>query len=118
MTSKTSHTELETEYCERNVEQSLAIQSALTEAVENDKSIADAVLGAKALSEAWKTLTSIVEDEDCHSEITKCEKCGIYEIIHCQSKVSSLQSNLPRYRGYIARYEPSSFEWSPPRPCS
>ena len=45
------------------MEQSLVVWSALTKAVENDKTLADIVVGAKAPSEAWKILTSMVEGE-------------------------------------------------------
>ena len=61
MTSKKSRSELEREYGRRDVEQSL---SALTKAVEKDKTIADIVVGAKAPSEAWKILNSMVEDDN------------------------------------------------------
>ena len=43
--------------------QSLAIWNGLTKAVKEDKSIADIVVRAKAPSEAWKILKSMVEDE-------------------------------------------------------
>ena len=62
MTTKKSRTELEVEYGRWNVEQSLVVWSALTKAVEKDKAIADIVVGAKAPSEAWKILNSLVED--------------------------------------------------------
>ena len=52
MTSKKSRSELEIEYGRRDVEQSLVVWSALTKAVEKDKTIADIVVGAKAHSEA------------------------------------------------------------------
>ena len=45
------------------MEQSLVVWSALTKAVEKDKTIADIVVGAKAPSEAWKILNSMVEDD-------------------------------------------------------
>ena len=63
MTSKKSRTEPEIEYGRRNVGQSLVVWSALTKAVENDKAIADIVIGAKAPSEAWKILVSMDEDD-------------------------------------------------------
>ena len=43
--------------------QSLTVWNGLTKAVENDKSIADIVVRAKAPSEAWKILKSMVEDK-------------------------------------------------------
>ena len=46
------------------MEQSLVVRSALTKAVEKDKTIADIVVGAKAPSEAWKILNSMVEDDN------------------------------------------------------
>ena len=45
------------------MEQSLVVWSALTNAVEKDKTIADIVVGAKAPSEAWTILKSMVEDD-------------------------------------------------------
>ena len=64
MTSKKSRSEFEREYGRRDVEQSLVVWSALTKAVETDKPIADIVVGAKAPSEAWKILNSMVEDDN------------------------------------------------------
>ena len=64
MTSEKSRSELEIEYGWRDVEQSLIVWSALTKAVEKDKTIADIVVGAKASSEAWKNLNSMVEDDN------------------------------------------------------
>ena len=43
--------------------QSLTVWNGLTKAVEKDKSIADIVVRAKAPSEAWKILKSMVENE-------------------------------------------------------
>ena len=63
MTSKKPRSELEIEYNRRDVEQSLVVWSALTKAVEKDKAIADIIVGAKAPSEAWKVLNSMVEDD-------------------------------------------------------
>ena len=62
MTSKKSRSELEGEYGRRDVERSLVVWGALTNAVEKNKTIADIVVGAKAPSEAWKILNSKVED--------------------------------------------------------
>ena len=64
MTSNNSRSDLEGHYDRRNVEKSLVVWSALTKSVEKDKPIADIVVGAKAPSEAWKILNSMVED-DC-----------------------------------------------------
>ena len=43
--------------------QSLTVWNGLTKAVEKDKAIADILVRAKAPSEAWKILKSMVEDE-------------------------------------------------------
>ena len=64
MTSKKSRSEPKIEYGRRDVEQSLVVWSALTKAVEKDKPIADIVVGAKAPSEAWKMMNSMVEDDN------------------------------------------------------
>ena len=64
MTSKKSRSEFEREYGRRDVQQSLVVWRALTKAVEEDKTIADIVVGAKAPSEAWKILNSMVEDDN------------------------------------------------------
>ena len=45
------------------MERSLVVWSALTKALKKDKTIADIIVGAKAPSEAWKILTSVVEDD-------------------------------------------------------
>ena len=45
-------------------ERSLVVWSALTKAVGKNKTIADIVVGAKAPSEAWKILNSMVEDDN------------------------------------------------------
>ena len=63
MTGDSSRRELEREYDRHIVAQSLTVWNGLTKAVEKDKSIADIVVRAKAPSEAWKILTSMVEDE-------------------------------------------------------
>ena len=63
MTSKKSRSELAIEYGRRDVEQSLVVWSALTKAVEKDKTIAGIILGAKAPSEAWKIMNSMVKDD-------------------------------------------------------
>ena len=64
MSGKKSRRETEQVYGERIVEKSLIVWSALTKAVEKDKVIADIVVGAKAPSEAWIILNSMIDDED------------------------------------------------------
>ena len=64
MTSKKSRSELEKEYGRRGVEQTLVVWRALTKAVERYKMIADIVVGAKAPSEAWNILNSMVDDDN------------------------------------------------------
>ena len=63
MTTKKLRAELEVEYGRRNIEQLFIVWSALTKAVEKGKTITDIVVGAKAPSEAWKILNSMVEDD-------------------------------------------------------
>ena len=63
MTGDKSRRELEREYGRHIVAKSLTVWNGLTKAVEKDKSIADIVVRAKAPSEAWKILKSMVEDE-------------------------------------------------------
>ena len=60
MTENNSRRELEREYGRQVVIQSLTAWNALTKAVENDKTIADIVVGAKAISEAWKIFKKMV----------------------------------------------------------
>ena len=62
MTGDNSRRELEREYGRQIVAQSLTVWNGLTKAVEKDKTIADTVVGAKAPSEAWEILKSMVED--------------------------------------------------------
>ncbi|CAM9248486.1 unnamed protein product, partial [Ascophyllum nodosum] len=64
MTGDKSRRELEREYGRHIVAQSLTVWNGLTKAVEKDKSIAEIVVRAKAPSEAWKILESMVEDEN------------------------------------------------------
>ena len=45
------------------MEQSLVVWSALTKAVEKDKTMTDIVVGDKAPSEAWKILNSMAKDD-------------------------------------------------------
>ena len=63
MTRDKSRRQLEREYDRHIVAQSLTVWNGLTKAVEKDESIADIVVRAKAPSEAWKILKSMVEDE-------------------------------------------------------
>ena len=61
--TKISRSGLETEYGRRNVEQSLIVWSAVTKAVGKDKTIADIIVGAKAPSEGWKILNTMIEND-------------------------------------------------------
>ena len=64
MTGDSSRRELEREYGRQIVPQSLTVWNGLTKAVEKDKRIADNILvRAKAPSEAWKILKSMVKDD-------------------------------------------------------
>ena len=63
MTGDNSRRELEREYGRQIVAQSLTVWNGLTKAVKKDKTIADIVVRAKAPSEAWKILKSMVEDD-------------------------------------------------------
>ena len=63
LTGDKSRRELEIEYGRQIVAQPLTVWNGLTKAVEKDKSIADIVVRAKAPSEAWKILKSMVEDD-------------------------------------------------------
>ena len=63
LTGDKSRRELEIEYGRQIVAQSLAVWNGLTKAVEKDKSVAEIVVRAKAPSEAWKILKSMVEDD-------------------------------------------------------
>ena len=63
MTGDNSRRELEREYGRQIVAQSLAVWNVRTKAVEKNETVADIVVGAKAPSEAWKILESMVEDD-------------------------------------------------------
>ena len=63
LTGDKSRRELEIEYGRQIVAQSLTVWNGLTKAVEKDRSIADIVVRAKAPSEAWEILKSMVEDD-------------------------------------------------------
>ena len=62
MTGDKSRRELKKEYGRHIVAQSLTVCNGLSKAVEKDKPIAGIVVRAKAPSEAWKILKSMVED--------------------------------------------------------
>ena len=64
LTGDKSRRELEKEYGRQIVAQSLTVWNGLTKAVEKDKSVAEIVVRAKAPSEAWKILKSMVEDDN------------------------------------------------------
>ena len=64
MTGDKSRRALEIEYGRQIVAQSLTVWNGLTKAVEKDKTIADIVVRAKAPSEVWKILKSMVEDDN------------------------------------------------------
>ena len=59
-----AYRELEIEYGRQIVAQSLTVWNGLTKAVERDKSVAEIVVRAKAPSEAWKILKSMVDDDN------------------------------------------------------
>ena len=61
MTGDNLRRELEREYGRQIVTQPLTIWNALTKAVEKGKTIADIVVGAKALSEVWMILKRMVD---------------------------------------------------------
>ena len=63
LTGDKSRRELEIGYGRQIVAQSLTIWNGLTTAFEKGKSIADIVVRARAPSEAWKILKSMVEDD-------------------------------------------------------
>ena len=64
ITGDNSRKELEREYGRKVVAQSLTVWNGLAKAVEKDKTIADIVVRAKAPSEAWKMLKSMVGDNN------------------------------------------------------
>ena len=64
LTGDKSRRELEIEYGRQIVAQSLTVWNGLIKAVEKDKSVAEIVVRAKAPSEAWKILKSVVEDDN------------------------------------------------------
>ena len=92
MTGDKSHRELEREYGRHIVAQSLTVWNGLTKAVEKDRSIADIVVRAKAPSEAWKILKSMVEDESDRAR----------EMAKTQFEELSMNDDEPM-KAYIAR---------------
>ena len=64
LTGDKSRRELEIEYGRQIVAQSLTVWNGPTKAVEKDNSVAEIVVRAKAPSEAWKILKSMVEDDN------------------------------------------------------
>lgn len=64
MSSKKSRDELNRGEDNQIVDQSLGVRNALNEAVRKDASVSNAVINAQCPSEAWRVLTSMVEDEN------------------------------------------------------
>ena len=73
--------------------QSLTVWNGLTKAVEKDKSVAQIVVRAKAPSEAWEILKSMVEDDN--SDRAKEQAKKNFEVLSMDSAVSMKE--------YIAR---------------
>ena len=69
----------------RDVEQSLVIRSALTKVVKKNTTIANIVVVAKAPSEAWKILNSMVENDnsDMARELSMNDAESMKEYIAC-----------------------------------
>ena len=93
LTGDKSRRELEIEYGRQIVAQSLTVWNGLTKAVEKDKSIADIVVRAKAPSEAWEILKSMVEDDS--SDRAKEQAKKNFEVLSMDSAESMKE--------YIAR---------------
>ena len=93
LTGDESRTELEIEYGRQIVAQSLTVWNGLTKAVEKDKSVAQIVVRAKAPSEAWKILKSMVEDGN--SDRAKEQAKKNFEVLSMDSAESMKE--------YIAR---------------
>ena len=74
MTGDSSRRKLEREYGRQIVAQSLTVWNGLTKAVEKDKTIADIVVRAKARSEAWNILKSMVEDDSSEGAKEQAKK--------------------------------------------
>ena len=64
LTTKKSRVELNQEYGRTIVDKSLCVWAALSKAVERDRSTSEMVMSAKAPSQAWILLISMVEDEN------------------------------------------------------
>ena len=99
MTGKKSRREMESKYGKRIVEKSLIVWSALTKAVEKDKVIADIVVGAKAPSEAWTILNSMIDDED--SEIAKEQAKTKFEELRMES-TESIREYIGRAKSFAS----------------
>ena len=93
LTGDESRRELEIEYGRQIVAQSLTVWNGLTKAVEKDKSVAQIVVRAKAPSEAWEILKSMVEDDN--SDRAKEQAKKNFEVLSMDSAVSMKE--------YIAR---------------
>ena len=74
LTGDKSSGELEIEYGRPIMAQSLTVWNGLTNSVEKNKSIADIVVRAKAPSEAWKMLKSMVEDDNSNRAKEQAKK--------------------------------------------
>ena len=74
MTGDKPRRELEIEYGRQIVAQSLTVWNGVTKAVEKDKSVADIVVRAKAPSEPWQILKSMVEDDNSNRPIEMAKK--------------------------------------------
>ena len=74
LTGDKSRRELEIEYGRQIVAQSLTVWNGLTKSVEKDKSVAEIVVRAKATSEAWKILKSMVEDDNSNRAKEQAKK--------------------------------------------
>ena len=74
MAGDNSCRELEREYGRQIVAQSLTVWNGLTKAVNKDKTIVDIVVRAKAPSEVWKILKSMVEDDSSERAKAQAQK--------------------------------------------
>ena len=74
MTGDKSRRELEIEYDTQIVAQSLTVWNGLMKAAEKDKSVADILVRAKAPSEAWKILKSMVKDDNSNRAKERAKK--------------------------------------------
>ena len=74
LTGDKSRRELEIKYGRQIVAQSLTVWNGLTKAVKKDKSVTEIVVRAKAPSEAWKILKSMVEDDSSEKAKEQAKK--------------------------------------------